>query len=102
MQVYPNVLYHYSIYVPIVLASALVSLEVDAVAFFESALSDRRLVQVFNVTMRAYEYDPASETKLTSPSGALLVIKTLNIGKTPEQGPETSSKLRYNLSHERV
>jgi hypothetical protein len=38
---------------------------------------------VVNVAMRAYEYAPASEPKLTSPSGVLQFIRGIKVGKTP-------------------
>jgi hypothetical protein len=38
---------------------------------------------VVNKAMRAYEYAPASEHKLTSPSEVIEAIKGLKVGKTP-------------------
>jgi hypothetical protein len=41
------------------------------------------LIEMVNEAMRAYEYVPASEPKLTSPSEVLQAIKGLKVGKAP-------------------
>jgi hypothetical protein len=70
--------------------------------------SDPAPTEVVSEAMRAYEYATASEPKLTSPSEVLQAIKGLKFGKAPgperytEQGPETSTHARDNLSHESV
>jgi hypothetical protein len=59
--------------------------------------SDPAVIEMVNKTMRAYEYTPASEPKLTTPSEVQQAIRGLKVGKAPgpngktEQGPETST-----------
>jgi hypothetical protein len=46
---------------------------------------DTAVTEMFDEAMRAYEYAPASEPTLTSPSEVLQTIKSLRVGKA--QGP---------------
>jgi hypothetical protein len=46
-------------------------------------LSDPAVTELTNEAMRTYEYAPASEPKLTSPSEVLQVIRGLKVGKAP-------------------
>jgi hypothetical protein len=41
------------------------------------------VIEMVNEAMRAYEYAPASELKLTGPSEVLQAIKGLKVGKAP-------------------
>jgi hypothetical protein len=41
------------------------------------------VIEMVSEAMRAYEYAPASEPKLTSPSEVLQAIKGLKVGKDP-------------------
>jgi hypothetical protein len=43
--------------------------------------SDPAVIEMPNEAMRAYEYDPASEPKLTSPSEVQQAIRGLKVGK---------------------
>jgi hypothetical protein len=45
--------------------------------------SSPAVLEVVNEAMRAYEYAPASELKLTSPSEVLEAINGLKVGKAP-------------------
>jgi hypothetical protein len=45
--------------------------------------SDPAISEMFNEAMRAYEYAPASEPKLTSSSKVLQAIDGLKVGKAP-------------------
>jgi hypothetical protein len=48
-----------------------------------------------NEAMRAYEYAPASEPKLTNPSEVLETIKELKVGKAPGPNGVTNRALRH-------
>jgi hypothetical protein len=52
------------------------------------------VIEVVNETMREYEYAPASEPKLTSPSKVLEAIKGLKVGKAPSPNGVPSRALR--------
>jgi len=64
--------------------------------------------EVVNEVMRAYEYAPASEPKLTSPSEVQDVIQGAQGWQgsgpewRPEQGAEASPQESHNLYHEIV
>jgi hypothetical protein len=45
--------------------------------------SDPAIIDVVNEVMRAFEFAPASEPKLNSPSEVLQPIRGLNVGKAP-------------------
>jgi hypothetical protein len=49
--------------------------------------SDPAVIEMVNEAMRAYEYEPASEPKLTSTSEVLQTIRGLKVGKAP--GPNS-------------
>jgi hypothetical protein len=46
--------------------------------------SEPAVIEMVNKAMRAYEYAPASEQNLTSPSEVLQAIKGLKFGKAPD------------------
>jgi hypothetical protein len=65
--------------------------------------SDLAFTEMVDVAMRAYEYAPASEPTLTTPSEVTTAgWQGSGPERYTEQGPETSSKARDNLSHESV
>jgi hypothetical protein len=53
------------------------------------------VIEVVNEVMRAYEYAPASEPKLTSPSEVLEAIKGLKVGKAPGPNGVRNRALRH-------
>jgi hypothetical protein len=57
--------------------------------------SSLAVIEVVNEAMRAYEYDPASEPKLTSPSEVLEATKGLKVGKAPGPNGVPNKALRY-------
>jgi hypothetical protein len=57
--------------------------------------SDQAVIGMVNEAMRAYEYAPASEPKLTSPSEVQQAIKELRFGKTPGPNGVPSRVLRH-------
>jgi hypothetical protein len=57
--------------------------------------SDPAVIKMVNEAMRAYEYAPASEPKLTSPSKALQGSRGLEVGKTPGPNDILNRVLRH-------
>jgi hypothetical protein len=57
--------------------------------------SSPAVIEVVNEAMRAYEYAPVSEPKLTSPSDVLEAIKGLKVGKAPGPNGVPNRALRY-------
>jgi hypothetical protein len=55
------------------------------------------VIKVVTEAMRAYDYAPASEPKLTSPSEILEAIKGLNVGKAPDPNSAPNRALRHLL-----
>jgi hypothetical protein len=70
--------------------------------------SPTAVIEMFNEAMRAYEYAPASEPKLTIPSEVQKAIKGLKFlqgygpERHPEQGVETSPQKNHNVPHDIV
>jgi hypothetical protein len=68
---------------------------------------DPAFTEMVDVAMRAYEYAPASEPTLTTPTEILKAIKGLKVGKALGPNGIPNSVLRHlpkrdNLSHESV
>jgi hypothetical protein len=57
--------------------------------------SDPAVTERVNEAMRAYEYAPASEPKLTSPSEVLQAIRGLKVGKAPGPNGIPNRVLRH-------
>jgi hypothetical protein len=57
--------------------------------------SDPAVIERVNEAMRAYEYAPASEPKLTSPSEVLQAIRGLKVGKAPGPNGIPNRVLRH-------
>jgi hypothetical protein len=57
--------------------------------------SSPAVIEVVNEAMRAYEYAPASEPKLISPSEVLEAIKGLKVGKAPGPNGVPDRALRH-------
>jgi hypothetical protein len=57
--------------------------------------SDPAVIEVVNKTMRAYEYAPASEPKLTSSSKVQQAIRSLKLGKAPGPNGIPNRVLRH-------
>jgi hypothetical protein len=56
------------------------------------------VIEMFNEAMRAYEYAPASESKVTSPSEVLQAIKGLKVGKAPGTNGIPNRSLKHYQS----
>jgi hypothetical protein len=63
--------------------------------------SNPAVVEMVNEAMRAYDYAPASEPKLSSPSEVLQATKGLKVGKAPGQNGISKMVLRHK-SRERT
>jgi hypothetical protein len=57
--------------------------------------SDQEFIEIVNEAMPAYEYAPASELKLTSPSEVLQAIRGLKVGKAPGPNGIPNRVLRH-------
>jgi hypothetical protein len=57
--------------------------------------SSPAVIEVVNEAMRAYEYAPSSEPKLTSPSEVIEAIKRLKVGKAPGPNGVPNRALRH-------
>jgi hypothetical protein len=57
--------------------------------------SDQALIEMDNKAMRAYEYAPESELKLTSPSEVQQAIRDLKVGKAPGPNGIPNRVLRH-------
>jgi hypothetical protein len=57
--------------------------------------SDPAFTEMVDVAMRAYEYAPASEPTLTTPSEVIKAIKRLKVGKAPGPNGIPSRVLRH-------
>jgi hypothetical protein len=57
--------------------------------------SDPAVIAMVNEELRAYEYAPASEQKLTSPSEFIQVINEIKVGKAPGPNGIPISVLRH-------
>jgi hypothetical protein len=56
---------------------------------------DPAVIEMVNKAMRAYEYAPASEPKLTSPSEVQQAIRSLKVGKAPGPNGIPNRVLRH-------
>jgi hypothetical protein len=57
--------------------------------------SDPAFTELVDVEMRAYEYAPASEPTLTTPSEVIKAIKGLKVGKAPGPNGIPNRVLRH-------
>jgi hypothetical protein len=60
---------------------------------------DPAVIDIVGETMRAYDYAPAREPKLTSPSDVLQAIKGLKVGKHPGPNAIPYRVLRHLPKH---
>jgi hypothetical protein len=65
------------------------------------------VIEMVNEAISAYEYVPASETKMSSPSEVIQVISVIKVGKAPGSKGFPNKVLKYllkrdNISHEYV